>query len=139
MANRQNRSIPAGTFVPALSYSQPVGDVIDWLVAAFGVTERFRAGDEHAQVALGDGGVLISGLRTDLTVGNASYFAVRVTDLDAYYDRAIKAGAEITSEPTEFMYGERQFGAKDLGGHIWYFSETVQDVNPGDWGATIPS
>ncbi|MCO5226533.1 MAG: hypothetical protein M9953_14435 [Thermomicrobiales bacterium] len=138
MTARDNRSIPSGTFVPALSYTQDVGTVVDWLVGAFGVTERFRAGDNHAQIAFGDGGCLISGMRTDLAVGNAAYMTIRVPDVDAIYARARAFGAEITSEPTEFMYGERQFGARDLGGHTWYFSQTVEDVDPTSWGGVLP-
>ena len=138
MTVNSNRSIPEGTFVPALSYAQPVGEVVDWLVGAFGVGERFRAGDEHAQVSLGTGGVLLSGLRENLNVGNAGYITVRVPNLLEIYNRARAFGAEITSEPTEYMYGEQQFGARDLGGHIWYFSQTVRDVDPTAWGAVLP-
>lgn len=129
-----NRSIPSGTFVPALSYTQDVGTVVEWLVGAFGVTERFRAGEAHAQIAFGDGGCLISGLRSDLVIGNASHMTIRVPDLDAIYERAKAFGAEITMEPETFFYGERQFGARDLGGHLWYFSQTVEDVDPASWG-----
>lgn len=139
MTASSNRSIPEGTFIPALSYEQPVGEVVAWLVGAFGVSERFRAGDDHAQIAFGDGGVLISGLRENLTHGNASYLTIRVDNLQGIYDRAKAFGAEITSEPTEYMYGELQFGAKDLGGHIWHFSQTMRDVDPAEWGATLPN
>jgi uncharacterized glyoxalase superfamily protein PhnB len=37
-------------------------------------------------------------------------------------------------EPTDFPYGERQYGAEDLAGHHWTFSETLADVAPEDWG-----
>jgi hypothetical protein len=35
------------------------------------------------------------------------------------------------------MYGERQYGARDLDGHHWLFSTHARDVSPTDWGATI--
>lgn len=129
-----NRSIPNGTFVPALSYSQDVGTVIKWLEGAFGVKEIFRQGDTHAQVSFGQGGCLISGERENLTVGTAIHMTIRVDDVDEIYERAKVFGAEITSAPAEYMYGERQFGARDIGGHLWYFSQTVRDVDPTEWG-----
>lgn len=132
-----NRSIPNGTFVPALSYPQDVGTVVAWLVGAFGVTERFRAGTNHAQVAFGDGGCLISGEREGLSVGSALYMTIRVEDVDTIYQRARAFGAEIVSDPSEFMYGERQFSARDLGGHLWHFSQSVRDVDPTSWGAVM--
>lgn len=138
MTVKSNRSIPEGTFVPALSYEQDVGTVIDWLVGAFGVTERFRAGDNHGQIAFGNGGCLISGLRSDLVIGNAQYLTIRVPDLHQIYERARTFGAEIISEPEEFMYGELQFSARDLGGYIWHFSQSIHDIDPASWGGVAP-
>jgi uncharacterized glyoxalase superfamily protein PhnB len=37
----------------------------------------------------------------------------------------------------ETMYGERQYGARDLDGHHWLFSTHARDVSSTDWGATI--
>jgi len=45
-------------------------------------------------------------------------------------------GAEIRMEPTDFEYGERQYHAEDLAGHVWTFSETLADVAPEEWGGT---
>lgn len=138
MTSISNRSIPAGTFIPALSYAQNVGTVIDWLVGAFGVTERFRAGDSHGQIAFGNGGCLISGQRSDLVIGNAQHLTIQVPNVDLIYERAKAFGAEIVSEPQEFMYGERQFVARDLGGHLWNFSQSLHDVDPVSWGGIMP-
>lgn len=132
-----NRSIPEGTFIPSLSYTQDAGTVVEWLTNAFGVTERFRAGDEHAQISLENGGCLISGQRASLSASNAMYITVRVPNVNALYQRAKDFGVEITMEPTSFPYGEKQFGARDLGGHLWNFSESIQDVDPETW-ATLP-
>jgi hypothetical protein len=37
----------------------------------------------------------------------------------------------------ETMYGERQYGARDLDGHHWLFSTHARDVSPVEWGATV--
>jgi hypothetical protein len=37
----------------------------------------------------------------------------------------------------ETMYGERQYGARDLDGHHWLFSTHARDVSPIEWGATV--
>lgn len=59
---------------------------------------------------------------------------VRVEDADAHHARAAVAGAEILSPPTTYPFGERQYSARDPGGHRWTFSETVADVDPATWG-----
>jgi uncharacterized glyoxalase superfamily protein PhnB len=62
---------------------------------------------------------------------------VRVVDADAHCARARAAGADIIQPPTDFPYGERQYTAVDLGGHVWTFSQTVADVSPQSWGGVL--
>ena len=59
---------------------------------------------------------------------------VRVENVKAHCQRAREHGARILMEPTDFEYGERQYTAEDLAGHQWKFSETLQDVDPAEWG-----
>jgi uncharacterized glyoxalase superfamily protein PhnB len=66
-----------------------------------------------------------------------STLLVRVDDADAHHARAAEAGATIVSEPEDFPYGERQYNAVDLGGHRWTFSQSIDDVDPADWGGTL--
>ena len=40
-------------------------------------------------------------------------------------------------EPTDFMFGERQYTAEDLAGHHWTFSETRADIHPDEWGGIL--
>jgi uncharacterized glyoxalase superfamily protein PhnB len=65
------------------------------------------------------------------------YLTVFVHDVDAHYERARSAGAMIFEEPNETVYGERQYGAEDPGGHQWLFSQHDRDVAPEDWGAVV--
>lgn len=36
-----------------------------------------------------------------------------------------------------FPYGERQYTVRDIGGHIWTFSESVADIDRGSWGGMV--
>jgi uncharacterized glyoxalase superfamily protein PhnB len=49
----------------------------------------------------------------------------------------VAAGAEVSSTPVTHPFGERQYGARDPGGHRWTFSETVDDVDPASWGGEL--
>ena len=45
---------------------------------------------------------------------------VVVSDADAAYARAVKAGAEIIRPLKDTPYGSRGFGVKDPEGHTWF-------------------
>lgn len=144
-----NRSAPPGAVVPSLVYDD-VGRAVEWLCDVFGFRERLRWGppkDVTAQVSVGDGAVFVRGRRvghgsnTSLTFrpptgGELSYsLAVRVDDVDAHFVRARDRGAVILLEPETYSFGERQYSAQDLGGHLWTFTQSVADISPEEWGA----
>jgi uncharacterized glyoxalase superfamily protein PhnB len=138
---RTNRSIPSATVVPVLIYPD-VREAVAWLEEAFGFAERVRIGEDHrAQLALGDGAVIVADVRGDRRPpreGEATHSVlVRVEDAHAHCERARSHGAQILMEPTDFEYGERQYAAEDLAGHRWTFSETLDDVAPEDWGGVL--
>jgi uncharacterized glyoxalase superfamily protein PhnB len=58
-------------------------------------------------------------------VANSGLF-VNVDDVDAHYQRARSAGAHIDSEPVDQPYGQREYGARDLEGHRWWFAAPVK-------------
>jgi len=60
-----------------------------------------------------------------------------IEDVDAHFARATPAGAGIVEELNETVYGERQYGVKDLEGHHRLFAKHVRDVSPDEWGATV--
>lgn len=120
--------MPPSTVIPVLGYDD-VGKAIDWLCAAFGFKERWRAGNHRAQLAVGDGAVALTERR-----GMPAEIMVRIADADAHCERARQHGAEIVGAPTDYPYGERQYTAVDLGGHHWTFSQSIADVAPEDWG-----
>lgn len=149
-----NRSRPPGV-IPTLYYDD-VGQAIDWLVGAFGFTERFRYGPEGnpqgAQLDAGDGAVMLSVART----GQSPHWnddsrlrpprkdevnaimGIHVDDVDAVHQRARDFGAKIFHPPETHAFGERQFTAEDPAGYRWSFSQSVEDVSPESWGAQVP-
>ena len=137
---KPNRSIPSATVVPILIYPD-VREAVDWLEAAFGFAERVRIGEDHrAQLAFGDGAVIVADVRHDRRPprpGEVTHSVlVRVEDANAHCEGPRAHGARILMEPTDFEYGERQYAAEDPAGHQWTFSETLADVAPEDWGGT---
>jgi uncharacterized glyoxalase superfamily protein PhnB len=127
-----NRSMPADPLVPVLAYPS-VPEAVDWLVAAFGFTRRWQAGDHRAQLGVGGGAVAVT---SGAVPAGADHVMVRVEDVTAHRERARAAGAEV-GEIGEHAYGERQYTATDHAGRRWVFSQSVADVDPRDWGATV--
>jgi uncharacterized glyoxalase superfamily protein PhnB len=64
---------------------------------------------------------------------------VRVGDVDRHARVAEAAGAYLLSSPETFPYGERQYSAADLAGHIWTFSQSIASVDPATWGGQLAS
>lgn len=54
---------------------------------------------------------------------------IYVDDVDAHFEQAKAAGAEIASEPADQFYGDRTYTAVDPEGHRWSFSQHVKDVD----------
>lgn len=134
-----NRSMPPGTIIPELAYPD-VREAAAWLCRAFGFRERLRIADHRVQLTLEDASVVAIEAPPD-QAGDAALLThgvmVRVADAQAHHDRAEGAGARITSPPTDYPFGERQYSALDPAGHRWTFSETIEDIDPGDWGGEV--
>jgi uncharacterized glyoxalase superfamily protein PhnB len=107
---------------PALRYrDQPAA--MEWLERAFGFKRHaVHANDDgtivHAELKLGPG-ILMMGSAPEDTLGFSLY--VYVEQLDAHYARARAAGAEIVRPLADTSYGTREYGARDLDGHLWFF------------------
>jgi uncharacterized glyoxalase superfamily protein PhnB len=133
--------MPGPTVIPVLSYPD-VRAAVAWLCEAFGFEERLRIGDHRAQLLVGEGVVVLVDATEDWARrGRPSAprqsVMVRVSDMDEHVERARRHGARILMEPTEFPFGERQYQAEDWAGHLWTFSETVDDIDPAFWGGEL--
>lgn len=134
-----NRSMPRSTVIPELAYPD-VRTAVEWLCQAFGFVERLRIGDHRSQLSFGDGSIIVVG-RTSGSLASSPMpghaVMVRVADVDRHYERANQSGAQVSGPPADYPYGERQYGAVDIGGHAWTFSQTIADIDPGDWGGVL--
>ncbi len=134
-----NRSAPPATVTPVLVYPD-VRAAVAWLEAAFGFRERVRIGDAHrAQLRVGaDGAVVVAEAHGEHVAPSAGavthVIKVRVADVDAAFVRARDHGARVLEELTTHVYGERSGVLEDLAGHRWELTQTVRDVDPGEWG-----
>ena len=115
---------------PALHYRDPDA-ALEWLKRAFGFEEKavYRGDDgriQHAELRLGDGLIMFGGIpaagapATNRAQPPVTIYAV-VSDPDAHYERAKKAGAEIVRQLADQPYGSREYGARDLEGNAWSF------------------
>ena len=102
--------------------------LVEFLRHAFDATGDFRT-DIPSEITIGDSRVMVS------TVGPRdampAFLYLYVDDIDATYERALKAGAESLEEPQDMPYGDRRGMVKDPGGNIWQIAthneEAFQD------------
>jgi len=107
--------------------------LIDFLETAFDAREKSRFVDPggkiaHAEVTIGDSLVQLSdaaGEWKPIQVPLLLY----VTDTDAAYERALKAGATSVREPADQFYGDRTGGVKDAFGNTWWIATHKEDVS----------
>ncbi len=107
---------------------------MQWLEKAFGFRERMRVAEDdgtirHAEMELGEAVIMLGtppGHKSPAHLGQVTVgMYVRVDDVDAHFERAKTAGAEIDSPPTDQAYGDRSYGARDPEGHQWWFYQPV--------------
>jgi uncharacterized glyoxalase superfamily protein PhnB len=132
------------TIAPYLLY-EDVDAALDFLARAFGFQEELRyTGPEgyvsHAEMRLGDGVIYMGDpggdYRNPAHVGaRTQMVCVNVENVDAVFEQARAAGAEITEEPSDQAYGERRFMARDPEGHAWSISQLIREMQPDEWGA----
>lgn len=130
---RLNRSVPPCPVIPVLRYPDPAS-AAEWLGKVFGFTVRLRIANHRIQMRAGEGCFTIA--EGDVAPNQSCTVQVRIEDALAHCERARQAGAKIVTEPTEHVYGERQYNAEDFYGHRWDFTETIRDVEPESWGGT---
>lgn len=85
----------------------------------------------HATLKVGDSMVMISDASEQVNAMPAMLY-LYVPDVDAAYQRAIKAGATSIMEPADQFYGDRSGGVKDAAGNSWFFGTHIEDVSPAE-------
>jgi uncharacterized glyoxalase superfamily protein PhnB len=115
---------------PSLRYADPDA-AMRWLEETLGFERREEVRDDegnvaHAELAL-DGAVVMLGTAAagrepfrSRPVGGALLY-IATDEVDALYERAGRAGAEVALELTDTDYGSRDFTLRDPEGNLWSF------------------
>ena len=106
-------------------------EAMEWLQKAFGFERHLVVPGEdgtivHAQLTFGNGLIMLGSAPK---MPNPEHpwdsekqgIYVRVDDLDAHYQRAKDAGADIITPLRNTEYGSREYSARDPEGNIWSF------------------
>lgn len=137
--------IPPGyhTVTPYITVTNSA-EAIDFYKRAFGAEETFRMNGPggkvvHAEIKIGDSVIMLSdewpnsGAKAPVNAGCCTQtLMVYVPDVDAYYDRAVKAGANSSRPVEDQFWGDRSGQVTDPYGHRWMLSTHVEDVSPAD-------
>jgi uncharacterized glyoxalase superfamily protein PhnB len=106
--------------------------VINFLKRAFGAVELGRHASpdgviHHATVRIGDSFLEMGDAHGEFQPMPTMFF-LYVEDADAWYRRALAAGATSVSEPAEQPYGARVGEVADPFGNKWYFATHIKDA-----------
>jgi uncharacterized glyoxalase superfamily protein PhnB len=82
----------------------------------------------HATLKIGDSMLMIADASEHAKASPAMLY-VYVPNVDAAYQRALKAGATSVMEPADQFYGDRSAGVKDFAGNSWFFGTHIEDVS----------
>ncbi|MEX1103426.1 MAG: VOC family protein [Dehalococcoidia bacterium] len=140
-----NESAVRQRIVPMLDYEDGPA-AMDWLIQAFGFTERMRLVNPegslgHGELELG-GNIIMLGTATPLyqsprrhresCAAAAAWHEVpwvidgvfvEVDDIRAHFEQARDAGATILTEVEEAGFGGWIYRAEDVEGHRWMFHQ----------------
>lgn len=134
-------AIPPGhhTVTPYLAVKNGI-EALKFYTNAFGATETFklllpdgRIG--HAEIRLGDSVIMFSdefpeyGGKAPVTLGGSPVsIHLYVDDVDAFFKRALNAGAKERKPVMDQFYGDRSGQLEDPFGHLWWVATHKEDV-----------
>jgi uncharacterized glyoxalase superfamily protein PhnB len=91
----------------------------------------------HACLRFGDSAVMLAdefpdwnSLGPSSRGGTTVVLHIYVPDADAFFEKAIKAGAEVVMPLGDAFWGDRYGQLKDPFGHIWSVATHVKDLTP---------
>ena len=139
------KPIPQGfrSVTPYLTLND-AGRAIDFYKRAFGaqVTVRMDAPGgkiAHAEIKIGDSIIMLgdempgSGTRSPQSLGGTTGgVMLYVENVDAFYNQAVSAGAQVESPLTDMCWGDRYGRRKDPFGHSWSVATHIEDVTPAE-------
>ena len=91
----------------------------------------------HAEICIGDSMIFMSeecverGVKSPLSLGGPGIsLHLYVPDVDAAFQRAVAAGAQVIMPPMDMFWGDRFSKVSDPFGHQWSIATHVEDVPP---------
>lgn len=141
----QVKPIPQGyhSVTPYLSLSD-AARAIDFYKRAFGAQEVMRMDAPggkigHAEIKIGDSMIMLadempgSGCRSPQSLGGttAGVF-LYVENVDAVFNQAVSAGAQVDTPLADMFWGDRYGRLKDPFGHSWSVATHKEDVAPAE-------
>ena len=111
--------------------------VITFMKEAFGAKAVFEPMARpdgkimHAEYKIGDSIIMISDA-SERAKATSAMLHLYVPNVDAVYQKAIKAGGTSVMEPADMFYGDRSGGVKDPAGNQWHIGTHVEDVSPAE-------
>jgi PhnB protein len=132
------KPIPDGfhTITPYLIV-EGAAKVIDFAQKAFDAkleheaTKRPDGSIMHATLRIGDSMLMISDA-SEHAKATTTMLYLYVSDVDATYQKALKAGGTSVMEPADQFYGDRSGGVKDVAGNQWWLGKHIEDVSPAE-------
>ncbi len=118
--------------ISTLVYSD-IESAFDYLERVFGLgpghVSRDSEGEAvHGELHAGDGLVWLHPESAEFSLSSpqrlgagTSVLAIIVDDVDEHHQRAEREGADIVYPPMDQPYGYREYGVRDLEGHLWSF------------------
>lgn len=111
--------------------------IVSFMKEAFGAQPAFEPMMRpdgkimHAEYKIGDSVVMISDA-SERAKATSAILHLYVPNVDAVYQKALKAGATSVMEPADMFYGDRSGGVKDPAGNQWHIGTHIEDVAPGE-------
>ena len=124
-------------------------EAIDWYKKAFGATEDMRMpGPDgrlmHACIRINGAAVFLvdempewGAVGPKPLKGSPVTIHLMVENVDATFDRAVKAGATVTMPVADQFWGDRYGCLEDPYGHKWSVATHVRDVSPEEMQAAM--
>jgi PhnB protein len=136
------KAIPSGhrTVTPYLAIKN-AAKAVEFYKNAFGATESYklmmpdgRLG--HAEIRLGDSMIMLAdefpeyGGKAPATLGGSPVsIHLYVEDVDAFFKKALAAGAKELKPVMDQFYGDRSGQLEDPFGHLWWVATHKEDIS----------
>jgi uncharacterized glyoxalase superfamily protein PhnB len=107
---------------------------IEFMATVFGArtTEQLLRPDGkigHTELRIGDSMIMLSEA-SETHPATPVMLHVYIDDVDAVFERAVRAGGTVVAKPANQFYGDRSGGVKEPSGNTVWIATHVEDVAP---------